>query len=76
MEQAPAAFRAFNGFSFKERQSVTPLSNAELAAIEGQGTIDISILVFSGSVLDLDRVMSNFGPPNVGIIQVLPPGTR
>src|SRR5262245_32514587 len=75
-KQPPAAFRAFNGFSVKERQSVTPLSDAELAAIEGQGTIDISILVFSGSVLSLDRFMSNPGPPNVGIIQVLPPSTR
>jgi hypothetical protein len=75
-EQAPAAFHAFNEFSLKERLSVTPLSDAELAAIEGQGTIDISILVFSGSVLSLDRFMSNPGPLNVGIIQVLPPSSR
>jgi hypothetical protein len=75
-EKAPAAVHAFNGFSLKERQSVTQLSDAELAAIEGQGTIDISILVFSGSVLSLDRFMSNPGPLNVGIIQVLPPSSR
>jgi hypothetical protein len=68
-----AIFHAFDRVPMNERRSITPLSDEALADIRGQGTIDVSILVFSGGILSLDRFMSNPGPPNVGVIQIVPP---
>jgi len=51
MEHGSGSFTAFAAFSPTERQSLTVLSDQELATIEGEGTIDISILVFNGSVV-------------------------
>ena len=44
VDQAPVTFQAFNKLSATERQALTPLTDKELAAIEGS-SVDVDVCV-------------------------------
>jgi hypothetical protein len=73
-EQAPPALHALDGLSPEERHSAIPLSDMELATIEGQGTINIGLAVLGKGII-IDHFITNPGAANVINIGSVPKST-
>jgi len=54
VDQAPVTFQAFNKLSATERESLTPLTDKELAAVEGSG-FDLAVCVICANIAIIDQ---------------------
>ena len=51
VDQAPVTFQAFNKLSATEREALTPLTDKELAAIEGSGVeSDVDVCLYCANI--------------------------
>jgi len=55
VDQAPVTFQAFNKLSATEREALTPLTDKELAAVEGSGFDYLDVCVICANIAILDQ---------------------
>ena len=58
VDQAPATFQAFSNLSATEREALTPLTDKELAAIEGSFFDDVCIVCLNIAVVEQVHVLA------------------
>ena len=58
VDQAPATFQAFSNLSATEREALTPLTETELAAIEGNFLDNVCIVCLNIAVVEQVNVLA------------------